>query len=213
MPSTPLGGVIHRGRPSEGVREAILAATLDLAKEEGLARLTTREVARRAGASEASIYYHFGDKTHLLQHAFLHGLEPLGAIDPVVLAGTGEHGTGDTLLAISASLEQFFDRVLPLLGAVQGDAALRADFGSGMADRGLGPHRGVELIANSLRALQRRGLVAADVDVESVALSIIGSCLVRAWERNVFGAEHPSQLPDRHRAIAATVELIAPSRT
>ena len=75
----------RRGRPSAGVREAILAATLDLAAEQGLTRLTTKEVARRAGASEASVFYHFGDKVGLLQAAMVAGLEPLMELDPAIL--------------------------------------------------------------------------------------------------------------------------------
>ena len=56
----------RRGRPSAGIREAIVAATLELIEEQGLGGLTTKEVAARAGASEASVYYHFKDKVGLV---------------------------------------------------------------------------------------------------------------------------------------------------
>jgi AcrR family transcriptional regulator len=195
----------RRGRPSEGIREAILAATLDLAAEQGLARLTTKEVARRAGASEASVFYHFGDKVGLLQAAMVAGLEPLMELDPAVAAGAADGTVGESLLAIAVSLERFFDRVLPILGAIQGDGDLRAAFGDRMAERDLGPHRGVELLGHSLAGMQRRGLIDPAVDVEAVAPAIIGACLLHAWQRYLFGPEHRDKLP----GLPQTIEVMA----
>src|SRR5579875_3238079 len=105
----------RRGRPPSGGREAILEATLALLREEGVAKLTSREVAARAGVSDASVYYHFGDRGGLLRAAFAHGMKPLEFVNqlppgierPAVLA------------AALASLEQFFDDVLPVLHAAQ----------------------------------------------------------------------------------------------
>src|SRR4051812_50101602 len=64
----------RRGRPPSGGREAILEATLALLRERGVARLTTRDVAERAGVSEASVYYHYTDKAGLLRAVFEAGL-------------------------------------------------------------------------------------------------------------------------------------------
>jgi len=194
-----------RGRPPEGVREAILAAALDVAAEQGLARLTTKEVARRAGASEASVFYHFGDKAGLLQAAMVAGLEPLMELDPAVAAGAAEGTVSESLLAIAASLERFFEGVLPVLGAIQGDSDLRSTFGDRMAERDLGPHRGVELLGRSLAGMQRRGLVDPAVDAEAVAPAIIGVCLLHAWQRYLSGPEREGKLP----GLAQTIDAIA----
>jgi len=206
--AAPAAASRRRGRPPEGVREAILAATLDLAAEQGLARLTTKEVARRAGASEASVFYHFGDKVGLLQAALVAGLEPLMELDPAVAAGAADETVGESLLAIAVSLERFFDRVLPILGAIQGDSDLRAAFGERMAERDLGPHRGVELLGRSLAGMQRRGLVDPAVDGEAVAPAIIGACLLHAWLRYLFGPGHGDRLPGLAQTIGAMAGLL-----
>src|SRR5580704_8026165 len=86
-----------RGRPSTGAREAILAAALEIISGDGLDQLTTRAVAKRAHTSEASVFYHFGDKVGLLQAAVLAGLGPLKALDPEALSGATEHSPADTL--------------------------------------------------------------------------------------------------------------------
>jgi AcrR family transcriptional regulator len=52
----------HHGR----LREALLAAALDLVREQGATALSLREVARRAGVSHAAPAHHFGDKAGML---------------------------------------------------------------------------------------------------------------------------------------------------
>ena len=67
----------RRGRPPKTSREEIIAATLDVLRERGLARLTTREIASRMGISEGSIFYHFGDRKGLIKAVFDESLRPL----------------------------------------------------------------------------------------------------------------------------------------
>jgi len=52
----------HHGQ----LRQAILAAAVDALAESGPARLSLRELARRAGVSHAAPAHHFGDKAGLL---------------------------------------------------------------------------------------------------------------------------------------------------
>jgi AcrR family transcriptional regulator len=54
------------GRPSSGARERILAAALEVLKDEGYSGLTTAKVAARSGQNKALISYHFGSKQGLV---------------------------------------------------------------------------------------------------------------------------------------------------
>src|SRR3954454_9702169 len=133
----------RRGRPPSGGREAILAATLALLRERGIARLTTRDVAERAGVSEASVYYHYTDKAGLLRAVFAAGLPPLQALDV----------TGPTaLLTLGTELERFLEQALPVMMAAQSDAALRDELSRYLAENDLGPHRGVSGAGAGARA-------------------------------------------------------------
>ena len=111
-----------RGRPSEGVREAILGSTLELIDEYGLARLTTKAIADHAGVSEASIYYHFADKPALVEavvfDAVLGPLREFAASFPARAAGKPVRAA---LLDYGRALEAFWSKVLPVLSAVQAD--------------------------------------------------------------------------------------------
>jgi AcrR family transcriptional regulator len=61
------------------LRAALLAATVELLRRDGLDAVTLRSVARRAGVSEAAPYHHFPSKTHLLLAAAAQGFAALDA--------------------------------------------------------------------------------------------------------------------------------------
>lgn len=54
-----------RGRPSEGVREAVLGAAHDLFMERDYERVSIGEILERSGASRGALYHHFPTKLDL----------------------------------------------------------------------------------------------------------------------------------------------------
>ena len=60
------------------LRSAVLAAAGDLIEQEGLAGLSVREAARRAGVSHNAPYRHFPDRESLLAALAAQGFEQLG---------------------------------------------------------------------------------------------------------------------------------------
>jgi AcrR family transcriptional regulator len=59
------------------LRRALLDAALQVLTEEGLAGLTLRAVARRAGVSEAAPYHHFASKAALVEALVVETLQQL----------------------------------------------------------------------------------------------------------------------------------------
>jgi AcrR family transcriptional regulator len=70
---------------SADLRRVVLDASLDLIEEEGLAALSMREVARRAGVSHQAPYHHFRDREGILAAIATDGFEKLhqGMIEAV----------------------------------------------------------------------------------------------------------------------------------
>ena len=198
-----------RGRPSEGARDAIVAATQQLLEEEGLARLTTRAVARRAGVSEASIFYHFGDKTALVAAA----LEAnLGSLREFALGLSERAGADDleqTLRQIARRWERFFDAVLPVIAAVEADAELGHDFRQYMLEQNYGVHRGVDVIADYLEAEQQLGRVNADVDPRAAAMLLLGPSFLRVLQRTMVGSRATGRMPSPERNVELLLAAIA----
>ena len=202
----------RRGRPPAGAREAILAAAWDLISEEGLATLTTREVAKRAGVSEASVFYHFGDKAGLLEQVVLTGLAPLKAPGPDTAGGPGGASLAATLGRLATALEAFFDHAMPVVAAVQSDASLRHSFAKRLVAGDLGPHRGVQLLSQQLTMLSADGLVDPGVDPAAASLLLIGACFLRSWERQMTGTERVPTLPALPDVVQTLAQLLAPGQ-
>jgi AcrR family transcriptional regulator len=200
----------RRGRPPAGVRAAILAAAAELIREDGIATLTTRGVATRAGVSEASVFYHFQDKTGLLQQVVLAGLTPLKAFAPGGTDQPGETSLEDTLLPLATALESFFDHAMPVLAAIQSDASLRDAFAERLVQGDLGPHRGVQLLSQHLSALSARGLTGLGTDPEAASLLLIGACFLRSWERQMTGGTREPTLPALPALVDTFAQLLAP---
>lgn len=198
----------RRGRPSTGVREAVLKATEEVLGDAGLA-LSTKEIARRAGVAESSIFYHFGDRLGLLQAvialhlpAFADATAVLGegdlpaAHDPTAAPDThapAEHDPTADLTALLRGLERFYRGIMPILGALQSDAQLRAL----LAERGgeIGPHLALGAVADALRARQTAGRLPAALDPTAAALVLVGAAYQRALHGHLLGEAADRLLP------------------
>jgi AcrR family transcriptional regulator len=196
----------RRGRPPAGGREAIVAAAVELLRERGIARMTTRAVAELAGVSEASVFYHYTDRAGLLKAVFETGVRPLQAVgEGGRLAGAN---LAQSLARFGRALERFLDQALPVMTAAQSDRELRDTLAAYMSAQRLGPHRGVDAVAAYIADEQTAGRVRSDVDPDAIALMFVGACFMRASQREMPVAK--VALPALGRAIAALETMLRP---
>jgi AcrR family transcriptional regulator len=88
------------------LRRALLDAALELLTEQDLAGLTLRQVARRAGVSEAAPYHHFASKAALVEALVVETLDQLAQ----ALQEAGQATTGtplDRLMATGVAYVRF----------------------------------------------------------------------------------------------------------
>lgn len=196
----------RRGRPPSGGREAILDATLELIRERGIAKLTSRDVAARAGVSDASVYYHFEDRPGLLKAVFEHGMKPLKFMSTV---DQSELDRPTVLREAMRSLEEFFSDSLPVMLAAQSDPELAAALAAHIQENDLGPHQGVESLGGYLRSEQDAGRVNPEVDVEAVALLVIDFSFSRVTRGQMLH-QSEDRLPSRERALRTLNLLLDP---
>jgi len=67
------------------LRAAVLSAAWELIESQGVARLSVREAARRAGVSHHAPYRHFADRDALLDALVIEGFEQLEKAIEVVM--------------------------------------------------------------------------------------------------------------------------------
>jgi len=89
--------LVKRGRSTE-VRGALVAAAIDALRETGFAGASAREIAGRAGVSQALVFYHFGSVNDLL----LAALDEVSTVRMTAYRGLLEHATSVAALAESA---------------------------------------------------------------------------------------------------------------
>ena len=114
--------------------ERLLAATIDVIEEKGLAGVTIPEIAAAAGASTGSVYRRFTDKDALIRTAFLQLLEAAHEANRASLPQERFQGLGldEALLAVGRALVAQYRGRAGLLKAldqfleVQTDEAFRA---------------------------------------------------------------------------------------
>jgi AcrR family transcriptional regulator len=198
----------RRGRPPSGGREAIVAATLSLLRERGASRLTTREVAARAGTAEGTVFYHFGDRTGLLMAVINDGLQAFADVHFGQSDTAGDVGT--LLDRFTSALEGFLEIALVAMIAAQSDAELRDGMAEHFLSHNIGPHRGVELLGAMLRRAQLAGLVRTDIHAEALAMMVIGSCFLRVGLEQMIGTDYSAKFPDRTEVVRTITTMLAP---
>jgi AcrR family transcriptional regulator len=193
----------RRGRPSRGVREALLAATEQILVESGVARLSTREVARRAGVAESSIFYHFGDRLGLLQAVVQAQLPPLKQLLTELHERTGPGELAVDLVALLDRLEDFYLRTMPIAAAIQSDSELRDAFAAYSRDLDVGPHRALAAVHGFLSEQRRRGRLPGHANLHAAALLLVGAAHQRALQRQYGTPAGLTQLATTAEAVDA----------
>lgn len=204
-------GARRRGRPSTGVREAILRAASEVLAERGVGGLSTREIARRAQVAESSIFYHFKDRLGLLQAIVSASVPTLADVVATARADVEQSSLEEGLARLLDALETFYAAVIPVQAAVLSDPELKDTFARRTAQLDIGPHRALPRVVTYLETEQSAGRLRADADLRPLALMIMGAAHQRALHRLMSIA--PDRLPSS-RAVATNLALTmsAPAR-
>jgi AcrR family transcriptional regulator len=190
-------------------RDRILDAAAKVMGECGLAHATTRQIARAAGLSEASLYKHFADKTELFVRVLAERMPFFGPL-LADLAATPEQGTlAENLRQVATAAHAFYDRTFPMAASLFAEPAMLAGHRAGLRRDGTGPQHPTDWLADYLRAEQRLGRVRPELDVRAAATLLLGGCLNLAFLGH-FADPRPDQA-STCAALAALVDTLLPA--
>jgi AcrR family transcriptional regulator len=202
-------GVRRARGTAAGTRERIVAAAAEVMGSLGLARATTKEIARAAGYSESTLYKHFGDKTELLVAVLSERMPPFIEVLKALPDQAGQGDVADRLRDLAGQGLRFYEQSFALVAALFAEPALLERHRRNLAARGAGPHRANELLAAYLRAERDLGRVRAELDPPAAAAMLLGACFQRAFFA-AFAGEALTAAERGRFAAALVATLLAP---
>jgi AcrR family transcriptional regulator len=196
-------------RRTAAAGQRILDAASQVMGTLGLARTTTKEIAKAAGYSEATLYKHFSGKTELFLAVLSERFPALVGLLKRLPGEAGEGVVAERLEEVAGQAVRFYEHAFPMLAALFAEPALLARHREALAAVGTGPDRANEWLAAYLRAERDLGRIDASVDPEAGAAMLLGACFQRAF----FSAFSGEPIPAAERArFAATLVTCLLSR-
>ncbi|MFI8827070.1 TetR/AcrR family transcriptional regulator [Streptomyces sp. NPDC053431] len=187
-------------------RTRIIDAARDLMRTAGLARTTTKEIAKAAGCSEAALYKYFPSKEELFVTVLDERLPKLGNLLGTLAVDPQGRGVEENLTEIARRAALFYEETFPMAASLYAEPQLKARHEEVMRELGAGPHKPIEGLADYLRAEQAHGRVRADADPEAAAALLLGACAQRAFAYEMTPDRRPPRsLDDFARSIARTL--------
>jgi AcrR family transcriptional regulator len=144
-------------------RQNIINATARLLQTHGLARLTTREIAREAKVAEGLIYHHFKDKAELIYEVVEQIMLDAKNVLQSLPLQVGLRTLSENLEEVLSVVYRSHYEIVPIVCSVFADHQLRARMREIMKEREVGPQHAIDGLAVYLAAEQRLGRMAKTV--------------------------------------------------
>ncbi|GAA1714274.1 TetR/AcrR family transcriptional regulator [Isoptericola hypogeus] len=184
-------------------RDRILDAAATVLRERGIARATTKEIARAAGCSEALLYKYFADKQELFLGVLTERSPQLDPPHDLV----GRRTVVENVTTLVRQLLAFYVRSFPMAASILGAPELLAAHRAGLHRHGAGPEGPARHLQAYLDAEAAAGRVSADVDTEAAARTLAGAALIEAFLAVYTGLTEVPDAEARARAIVGSVRL------
>jgi AcrR family transcriptional regulator len=171
------------------IRQHILDAAEQVIQDLGMKCATTREIARRAGCAEGSIYRYFPDKQALFHEIvktrfpqFLDLIETLPG-----MAGTGT--VRKNLEAVAVNALGFYRVIVPIVVGAISDHELLRQQRRHFEERNGGPLKAIRLVSTYLCEERKLGRLSGQVSPEHATRLLLGACFSQALMEALIGEE------------------------
>jgi AcrR family transcriptional regulator len=185
-------------------RDTILDAAADVLRRLGMANATTREIARAAGYSEATLYKHFADKSEIFLAVLKERLPALSHTLDELTASAGSGTVGGNLTTLAHTAMAFYTEMFPIAVSLFSSHLLLAEHRRRLAELGSGPEQVVHGVTQYLMAEQRQGRILDGVDLDAPSQLLVGACFHHAFLVNLSG-----QQPSETELTRTATELVS----
>ena len=191
---------------SAQTRQQILDACDKLIQTLGLARVTTKELARETGLSEGALYRHFSHKQDVFLAVFEKHVHVLAHVLSEYVAGQGT--VDQNLREIGLAILRYYEQLIPLSASFFADTDLLARFRALLQQLG-GPERLHYRVATYIEEEQRLGRIAPGFSALSITTSLLGPVFQYAFLRQLTGRDQFG-LSDQ-QFVQNLIQVLAPS--
>lgn len=169
-------------------RQNIIEATERLLHSHGLARLTTRAIAREANVAEGLIYHHFKDKAELIFEVVITRVQETKSLMQNLPLEVGKSTLLKNLEGVLLSVYHAHYEITPIINSIFADQKLLIRMQEIVKERNMGPEYAVEALDVYLAAEQRLGRLSDAVDTKVLAKCLwmisIQSAMLDRWMGN-----------------------------
>jgi AcrR family transcriptional regulator len=191
---------------SPETRQQIVDACEKLIQSLGLARVTTKQLARKTGLSEGALYRHFDHKEDVFLAVFEQHVRVLAQVLSEHVAGQGT--VEEHLREIGLAILRYYEQLIPLSASFFADTDLLARFRALLLQLG-GPERLHYRVAAYIEEEQRLGRITPELPALSITTSLLGPVFHYAFLRQLTGHDQFG-LSDQ-QFVENLVQVLAPS--
>ncbi|MFF1399494.1 TetR/AcrR family transcriptional regulator [Streptomyces sp. NPDC058287] len=188
-------------------RVRIVDAAHELMLSIGLARATTKEIAKAADCSEAALYKYFANKEELFVTVLSERLPKLGPLLTELSKEPGAKSVEENLTEIAREAALFYEQTFPMAASLYAEPQLKRRHEEALREMGAGPHRPIQGLDAYLRSEQDAGRVSRDADTYAAASLLLGACAQRAFAYDMAPDRKPPQPLDEFAAGLARTLL------
>jgi AcrR family transcriptional regulator len=176
-------------------KQKLINVTEQLLESNGVARLTTRMIAREAGVAEGLIYHYFKDKAELIHEVIEQHINDIRDAVEKLPASIGLNTVAENLENMMIITYKVQYSIAPLASSAFADNGIRERMREIIKLKDIGPKKEIEGIAVYLSAEQRLGRVNRDIDPDMAARILVAYSLRSGMNDWFLGLD-----PDRHEA-------------
>jgi AcrR family transcriptional regulator len=196
---------------ARATRQKILDAAEKLLLLKGLARVTTKEIARETGLSEGALYRHFDHKEEIFFALMARHLPAFYETFQVHQAGTGT--PSENLVAIAEAALHYYEQIVPMGASFLADTQLLAQFRATLHSLGVGPQSVFELVAAHVEEEQQLGRIGRQISALTVAILLLGPCFQWVFNRHFLGTDpfHKTEYQFAEELVQGLTASLLPS--
>ncbi|MDQ0115651.1 TetR/AcrR family transcriptional regulator [Paenibacillus harenae] len=159
----------------------------------GLAKTTTKEIAKAAGCSEGSLYNHFKSKEDLFLHVVRNQLKMLMAAMTSLRNLPGKGTVRGNMEEVALAALNDYNHSMSMICSIFSEPGILDRHREGFESRNEGPHRANETVEGYLLEEKRLGRIPEGMDARAAADLLLGSCFQHAFQSSFTGREETQE--------------------